>query len=444
LLIAALLLLTGSVPDADSAQPLPRYRNGRIAFAHLQQVAPPGLATIGANGARRSLILGGHVQEPAVLSPDGNRVACVVGASAPSLYVVRGDGTHRVRIGAGRSPTWAPDGSRIAFVTDRFGEIAVAAADGSGVRSLGVAGLEPVWSPSGGWIAFFTSDNALELIRPDGSGRTVLATDAYPSLDFIRLAWSHDGRWLSFGAVNSETNVLELNVMRPDGSDRRSLANGSGVAWSPTEDAIAFYTSIDGIGTFEIVTPDGIVRMSSQDPWGTPVWSPDGALWLSEIPTGKASPSSMLPPARQETSRFAACPRGRETARRSPRFTDRRCPSPPWREGAPASSHGGCRACRSGFAAAESRTSPRPGFAASSRPRRRAGGLGSCSGGRRALRRHRMHSRRSRGRRKGAGSRSCGLAHEGPSLASYPRTARTNACSHAASPTRRPGRRTGS
>ena len=278
LFVAALVLLTASVPDTGlggSAQPLHRYRNGRIAFAHLEQVAPPGLATVGATGTRRSLILGGVLVERPVVSPDGSRVACVVGASSPSLYVVRSDGTHRVRIGAGRSPSWSPDGSRLAFVTPR-NEIDVAAADGSGVHSLGVAGLELEWSPKGDRIAFLSSDSVLELIRPDGSGRTVLATDAYQSLDFIRLAWSHDGAWLSFGAVNPETHTLELNVMRPDGSDRRSLGNGSAVAWSPTEDAIAFYTSIDGIGTFEIVTPDGRVRMSSQELWGTPAWSPDG------------------------------------------------------------------------------------------------------------------------------------------------------------------------
>ncbi|HEX6679833.1 MAG TPA: hypothetical protein VF063_04230, partial [Gaiellaceae bacterium] len=193
LLVAALLLLTGWVPDdglGGSAQPLPRYRNGRIAFAHLQQVTPPGLAAVGATGANRSLVLGGDLHESAVVSPDGSRVACVVGPSSPSLYVVGSDGTHRVRIGAGRLPTWSPDGARLAFVTARSGEIAVASADGSGVRSLGVAGLEPVWSPRGDWIAFFSSANVLELIRPDGSGRTVLATDAYQSLEFLGLAWS--------------------------------------------------------------------------------------------------------------------------------------------------------------------------------------------------------------------------------------------------------------
>ncbi|HYZ78402.1 MAG TPA: hypothetical protein VE596_13610 [Gaiellaceae bacterium] len=276
--VAALLLLTASVPDTSlggSAQPLHRYRNGRIAFAHLEQVAPSGLAAVGATGTRRSLILGGVLVERPVVSPDGSRVACVVGASSPSVYVVRSDRTHRVRIGAGRSPSWSPDGSRLAFVTPR-NEIEVAAADGSGVRSLGVAGLELVWSPKGDRIAFLSSDSVLELIRPDGSGRTVLATDAYQSLDFLRLAWSHDGAWLSFGAVNPETHVLELNVMRPDGSDRRSLGNGSAVAWSPTENVIAFATSVDGIGMFELVTPDGSVRMRSQEIWGTPAWSPDG------------------------------------------------------------------------------------------------------------------------------------------------------------------------
>src|SRR5437588_537457 len=91
----------------------------------------------------------------------------------------------------------------IAFVTD---------------QRIGVAGSEPVWSPAGDWIAFFSGYSTLELIHPDGSGRTVVATNAYSDASVLPVTWSHDGVWLSFGAVPADTNVLQTNVVRPDGS----------------------------------------------------------------------------------------------------------------------------------------------------------------------------------------------------------------------------------
>lgn len=271
-----------------SPHPLARYRNGQIAFAHLQEVAPPGLATVAAAGTGRSLLLAGRFQEPPVLSPDGQRVACVSGRSSAILYVARTDGRKLVRIGVGRSPSWSPDGSRLTFVSATgTNDIEVASADGSSVRSLGVSGLDPAWSPKGDAIAYFSSDSTVELIRPDGSGRTVLATDAQRFPENVPLAWSPDGAWLSFPAVNTQAHVLEVNVVKPDGSERLSLGNGWAVSWSPKADLLAFEASDDSIATVEIVAPDGTVRASSQEPYGTPVWSPDGRALAVGTPERK-------------------------------------------------------------------------------------------------------------------------------------------------------------
>ena len=149
-----------------------------------------------------------------IVSPDGGRLALVVG---DQLEVLAIDGTHRVLIGGGRSPTWSPDGSRLAVVQPATSEIEIAAAAGGSVRDLGVSGSEPVWSPAGDWIAFFSGYTTLELIHPDGTGRTVVATNAYSDPSTLPVAWSHDGAWLSFGAVPADTSVLETNVIRAEG-----------------------------------------------------------------------------------------------------------------------------------------------------------------------------------------------------------------------------------
>jgi serine/threonine-protein kinase len=105
------------------------------------------------------------------LSPDGRRVAVVIGgASESDLWVVDlASGTHsRLTFGARpRRPTWTPDGNGITV----------------GVRR------------GGGW--------ALETVRRDGSGTPTLLLEtehrAYPN------AWSPDGRRLVFQERRPET-----------------------------------------------------------------------------------------------------------------------------------------------------------------------------------------------------------------------------------------------
>jgi Tol biopolymer transport system component len=253
-------------------------RNGRIALALTEQVASPGLARVGADGSGRRLSLPGSLVWGPVVSPDRTRVACVVEASAGSgslLFVLGADGS-RTRIGpSSQGPSsWSPDGTQVAFVDPQGGDIEVAAADGGSVRSLGVHGVDPVWSPRGDRIAFYSSLNTLELIKPDGSGRSIVTTDAYEG--WFPTAWSPDGGWLAFGAVRATgpgSNVVELNVARADGSSRRSLGMGTGMAWSPSADVLAFDSDEHG---FELVTPDGSVVAGPWSIGSKPVWSPDG------------------------------------------------------------------------------------------------------------------------------------------------------------------------
>jgi Tol biopolymer transport system component len=264
----AISLLVGIVVVAAHAPGL--HRNGRIAFVTDQQLSTGGLVTIAPRGGGVTVVAAPTLEAPPVPSPDGTRLALVVGRV---VEVVRTDGRHRVVIGDGRSPTWSADGTQLVFVADSTSKLEIAPSAGGPPRDLGVSGSEPVWSPSGEWIAFFSAYSTLELIHPNGTGRTLLATDADSLPGELPVAWSHDGEWLSFGAAPADTHVLELDVIRPDGSGRRSFGNGTAPAWSPRADVFAFVSSDVG---FEVVAPDGSARFTSDSVGGTPVWSPSG------------------------------------------------------------------------------------------------------------------------------------------------------------------------
>lgn len=51
-------------------------------------------------------------------------------------------------------------------------------------------------------------------------------------------SWSPTGDWIALGVIAEQTRRIEL--VRPDGSDRHALANGSDLAWSPDGTRMAF------------------------------------------------------------------------------------------------------------------------------------------------------------------------------------------------------------
>src|SRR5262249_25751177 len=106
------------------------------------------------------------------------------------------------------SPQISPDGRRLVFVSDRSGydEIWTADVDGSNPRELthmgGMAG-SPRWSADGNRVAFdFLGKNGRAVFLTDVNGAPPQQWSPWGSAS--RPSWSRDGRWIYFGANDSE------------------------------------------------------------------------------------------------------------------------------------------------------------------------------------------------------------------------------------------------
>jgi Tol biopolymer transport system component len=238
------------------------------------------------------------------VSPDGGRIAFLrnPGPVGAELWVMNADGSEQRRLAGSvsldsftRPPSWSPDGRSIAFVGSLTGGasgLLVIGADGSGARRLGDAEAGPVWSPDGRLLAFDTFDSSncgpldrncaralLTVVRPDGSGRKVLAEKAiWPS-------WSPAGKRLAFAGEASGTDVAEIEVVSAGGGlPRRIVPSSAGPfgapAWSPSGRSIAF---VGGLAvrrqSLYLVAQDGtrLRRLAGgRGSIGGVAWSPTG------------------------------------------------------------------------------------------------------------------------------------------------------------------------
>lgn len=155
----------------------------------------------------------------------------------------------------------------------------------------GFSGL--AWSHAGDLIAAGRDGKyggGLEVMRPDGSGRRTLVFDSgieHPS-------FSPDGKWIVFdnpGAHLATSGPGQVMVIGVDGKNEHPLGGSAPAgepAWSPNGTLIA----INNGDHLTLVRPDGSAVRSIPVPAATsawsPAWSPDGS-WITFTATTTGS-----------------------------------------------------------------------------------------------------------------------------------------------------------
>jgi putative methionine-R-sulfoxide reductase with GAF domain len=209
-----------------------------------------------------------------VFSPDGTKLAyiqvknCCVDEETADVYVESSDGGGRTPVTTDTKPkfgvAWSPDSKQLAYGYYNSGfRLAVVNADGTGAHDV-ATGENPSWSPDGTQLAYDDSKFHVFVANADGSNARQIADGEKP-------AWSPDGTRIAFDEKG------DAFTMRPDGSDRRSVASGlTELGWSPDG------TQVVGAARAGILVVPAGGGNATQVPGtrrfdGNPSWSPDGA-----------------------------------------------------------------------------------------------------------------------------------------------------------------------
>lgn len=148
------------------------------------------------------------IEEPA-FSPIGKRILYQrTQRHLIALWMVRSDGSEPRALVSGlvsaEDVAWSPNGGQIALHAFAGGgrRQSLYVVDPSSGHLRGISDDEildgPVWSPDGRWIAYSDYDGEICRVRPDGSGRQVIAE--LPGQEIRGLLWSPDGRHLAYTA----------------------------------------------------------------------------------------------------------------------------------------------------------------------------------------------------------------------------------------------------
>lgn len=162
-------------------------------------------------------------------------------------------GASRKLPGTGLDPSVAPDGQRLAlgYVTDQpYYSIYVTDLSFTNPRKLTgdrVLEMAAAWSPDGQWIAYAANAGfedqpsptqawELRVIRPDGSDPRTLLPRAN-GVTISRLAWSPDSRFVAFTRSQQNGSTRQVSVIPLAGGTEIPIssgdANDKALAWLP-------------------------------------------------------------------------------------------------------------------------------------------------------------------------------------------------------------------
>ena len=240
-------------------------------------------------------------------SPDGTMIAFVregdlLAGTYEAVYTMRPDGTDVRQLSSGNRgsdfwPSWSPDGTQIVFAAIRAEDwgIWVVDADGSNEHMVfGGTGAgyvdDPVWSPDGASIAFignltvddYSPDDALYVMRPDGSGVTPIAEA--PDGIAGDLAWQP----IPAAAETVEPTPVPTSAEVVDtfevGVDVRSVVYGEGSVWVATSNNDGSFggriVRIDPV-THDVQAEIPVDVIPNWEVGGGGMVVADGSLWVT-------------------------------------------------------------------------------------------------------------------------------------------------------------------
>jgi Tol biopolymer transport system component len=214
--------------------PLPADLHGTLVYVSDHD----GLDTLYARrlpaGPERRLAVAQEAARDPAVSPDGSRVAFVLGGRI-ALVDLRGGELRVLTLGVERrdsAPAWSPDGRRLVITsrlpTERNADVQVltlGAPDASPQRQSltvtpGLDESEPLFGPDGTFVVFVREDGLVRLDLADGRTRRLTAGFRRVRAPRFRA----DGRLLCLWTQDKQFGVDVLNA---DGKERQTLSTGS-------------------------------------------------------------------------------------------------------------------------------------------------------------------------------------------------------------------------